>query len=121
MGAAGNSMGFPVTRRAQRKLVSHRGITVNGNPVNLPSYQVTAGDAIALSERAQKQLRVKEALTVSSTMDLYPSSVEVDSTTFSGVLTAGTARGALPAHLNSALIAPLYPTSSHGHARSPPT
>src|SRR3546814_17767589 len=78
-------MGFAVTRPAARQLVSHRGITVNGNPVNLPSYQVKAGDAIALSERAQKQLRVKEALTVSSTMDLSPSWVEVDSNKFSGV------------------------------------
>src|SRR3546814_9763339 len=75
-------MGFAVTRPAARQLVSHRGITVNGAPVNLPSYQVKAGDAIALSERAQKQLRVKEALTVSSTMDLSPSWVEVDSNKF---------------------------------------
>ena len=60
-------MGFAVTRPAARQLVSHRGVTVNGKPVNLPSYQVKAGDAIALSERAQKQLRVQEALNVSST------------------------------------------------------
>ena len=52
-------MGFAVTRPAARQLVSHRGVTVNGKPVNLPSYQVKAGDAIALSEKAQKQLRVQ--------------------------------------------------------------
>ena len=46
-------MGFAVTRPAARQLVSHRGVTVNGKPVNLPSYAVKAGDAIALSERAQ--------------------------------------------------------------------
>jgi len=50
-------MGFAVTRPAARQLVSHRGVTVNGKPVNLPSFAVKAGDAIALSERAQKQLR----------------------------------------------------------------
>ena len=65
-------MGFAVTRAAARQLVSHRGVTVNGKSVNLPSYQVKAGDAIALSEKAQKQLRVQEALTVSSTMRLSP-------------------------------------------------
>ena len=31
-------MGFAVTRPAARQLVSHRGITVNGKSVNLPSY-----------------------------------------------------------------------------------
>ena len=46
-------MGFAVTRPAARQLVSHRGVTVNGKSVNLPSFQVKAGDAIALAERAQ--------------------------------------------------------------------
>ena len=101
-------MGFAVTRPAARQLVSHRGITVNGNPVNLPSYQVKAGDAIALSERAQKQLRVKEALTVSSTMDLSPSWIEVDSKKFSGLFKAVPDRGDLPADINEALIVELY-------------
>ena len=41
-------MGFAVTRPAARQLVSHRGVLVNGKSVNLPSYQVKAGDAIVL-------------------------------------------------------------------------
>src|SRR3546814_1451033 len=98
-------MGFAVTRPAARQLVSHRGITVNGAPVNLPSYQVKAGDAIALSACAQKQLRVKEALTVSSTMDLFPSWVEVDLNKFSGVFKAGPDRGGLRADSNQELTA----------------
>ena len=101
-------MGFAVTRPAARQLVSHRGVTVNGKSVNLPSYQVKAGDAIALSEKAQKQMRVQEALTVSSTMDLSPSWVEVDSKKFSGVFKAVPDRGDLPADINEALIVELY-------------
>ena len=101
-------MGFAVTRPAARQLVSHRGVTVNGKSVNLPSYQVKAGDAIALSEKAQKQMRVQEALTVSSTMDLSPSWVEVDSKKFSGVFKAIPDRGDLPADINEALIVELY-------------
>ncbi len=100
-------MGFAVTRPAARQLVSHRGVTVNGKSVNLPSYQVKAGDAIALSEKAQKQMRVQEALTVSSTMDLSPSWVEVDSKKFSGVFKAVPDRGDLPADINEALIVEL--------------
>ncbi|MFC7301355.1 30S ribosomal protein S4 [Cognatiluteimonas weifangensis] len=101
-------MGFAITRPAARQLVSHRGVTVNGKPVNLPSYQVKAGDAIALSERAQKQLRVQESLTVSSQMDLSPSWIEVDAKKFAGVFKAVPDRADLPADINEALIVELY-------------
>ena len=101
-------MGFAVTRPAARQLVSHRGVTVNGKPVNLPSYAVKAGDAIALSERAQKQLRVQESLTVSGQMDLSPSWIEVDAKKFAGVFKAVPDRADLPADINEALIVELY-------------
>src|SRR5580765_2274234 len=47
-------MGFAVTRPQARQLVSHKGVLVKGKTVNLPSYQVKAGDNIQLSDRAQK-------------------------------------------------------------------
>ena len=101
-------MGFAVTRASARQLVSHRGVLVNGKYVNLPSYQVKAGDAIALSERAQKQLRVQESLTLSQQMDLRPSWIDVDASKFSGVFKAVPVRGDLPADINEALIVELY-------------
>ena len=101
-------MGFAVTRASARQLVSHRGVLVNGKYVNLPSYQVKAGDAIALSERAQKQLRVQESLTLSQQMDLKPSWIDVDAGKFSGVFKAVPVRGDLPADINEALIVELY-------------
>jgi small subunit ribosomal protein S4 len=101
-------MGFAITRPAARQLVSHRGVTVNGKPVNLPSYAVKAGDAIALSERAQKQLRVQESVTVAQQMDLSPAWVEVDAKKFAGVFKAVPDRAELPADINEALIVELY-------------
>ena len=101
-------MGFAVTRPSARQLVSHRGVLVNGKPVNLPSYQVKAGDAIALSEKAQKQLRVQEALTVAEQHDLTPSWVEVDANKFAGVFKAVPDRADLPSDINEALIVELY-------------
>ena len=101
-------MGFAITRPSARQLVSHRGVLVNGKSVNLPSYQVKAGDAIELSEKAQKQLRVQESFTVSAQMDLSPSWVEVDSKKFSGVFKAVPDRADLPADINEALIVELY-------------
>ena len=69
---------------------------------------VKAGDAIALSEKAQKQLRVKESLTVAEQMGLSPSWVEVDAAKFAGVFKAVPDRGDLPADINEALIVELY-------------
>ena len=43
-------MGFGSTRAEARQLVSHKAITVNGNPVNIPSYLVKAGDVIAVRD-----------------------------------------------------------------------
>ncbi|MEJ5207813.1 MAG: 30S ribosomal protein S4 [Lysobacteraceae bacterium] len=101
-------MGFAVTRPSARQLVSHRGVTVNGQIVNLPSYQVRPGDAIALTERGQRQLRVQEALTLSQEMDLSPHWVEVDAKKFSGLFKAVPDRADLPSDINEALIIELY-------------
>ena len=101
-------MGFAITRPAARQLVSHRGVTVNGKSVNLPSYAVKAGDAIALSERATNQLRVKESMTISQQMDLPPSWVEVDAGKFTGLFKAVPDRADLPSDINEALIVELY-------------
>jgi len=101
-------MGFAVTRAAARQLVSHRGVTVNGKIVHLPSYQVKAGDAIALDERAQKPLRVEAALTAAQQVDLSPSWIEVDAKKFAGVFKSVPDRADLPADINEALIVELY-------------
>jgi len=44
-------MGFGSTRSESRQLVSHKAITVNGRVVNIPSYQVQAGDKVAVAKR----------------------------------------------------------------------
>ena len=42
-------MGFAMTRRQARQLVSHAHFTVNGKKVNIPSYLVKAGDVIEVA------------------------------------------------------------------------
>ena len=101
-------MGFAVTRPAARQLVSHKAILVNGKSVNLPSYQVKAGDSIELTERAKKHLNVQEALNLSQQMDLVPSWCEVDAKKFAGVFKAVPDRADLPSDINEALIVELY-------------
>jgi small subunit ribosomal protein S4 len=101
-------MGFAVTRAQARQLVSHKAILVNGRKANVPSLSVRPGDEIKLTERAQKQLRVQEALKVSESMDLKPGWIEVDSKSGAGVFKAMPDRGDLPSDINEALIVELY-------------
>ena len=53
-------LGIAPTRAAARQLVSHKHIVVNGNVVNIASYQVKAGDVVGVREKA-KSLEVIEA------------------------------------------------------------
>jgi len=101
-------MGFAVTRPQARQLVSHRGVLVNGKSVNLPSFQVRAGDQVTLTEKAAVQLRVKEAVAQAQQMDLVPSWCEVDANKFTGTFKAVPDRADLPADINEALIVELY-------------
>ena len=53
--------GLSPSRRGARQLVSHRHITVNGNIVNIPSYQVKVGDVIGVREKSKTLNIVVEA------------------------------------------------------------
>ena len=46
-------MGIAPSRSGARQLVSHRHITVNGELVNIPSYQLKAGDVVAVREKSK--------------------------------------------------------------------
>ena len=46
-------MGLSTSRSGARQLVSHRHITVNGEIVNIPSYQLKAGDKVAVREKSK--------------------------------------------------------------------
>ena len=46
-------VGLGVSRAEARQIVNHGHITVNGKKVNIPSYQVKAGDVIAVKESKQ--------------------------------------------------------------------
>ena len=59
-------MGFGSTRAEARQLVSHKSITVNGTTANIPSMQVKTGDVVAVRDKAKKQVRIIEALSLAS-------------------------------------------------------
>jgi small subunit ribosomal protein S4 len=100
-------MGFGSTRAEARQLVGHRGITVNGNAVNIPSYLVKAGDAIAVREKSKKQLRVTDAVKLAEANG-FPAWVKVDAAKLEGVFTKAPDRDEFGAEIKEALIVELY-------------
>jgi small subunit ribosomal protein S4 len=44
-------LGIAPSRPAARQLVSHKHITVNGDVVNIPSFQLKPGDAVSVKEK----------------------------------------------------------------------
>ena len=63
-------MGFAVTRAEARQLVSHKSIMLNGRVINIPSYQVNASDEISVTDKGKEQLRVKNAVNISSQLGI---------------------------------------------------
>jgi small subunit ribosomal protein S4 len=101
-------MGFAVTRAQARQLVAHKAITVNGKVVNLASYQVKAGDEVAVAERSRNQLRIAEAIKISEDMDLAPAWLSVDTKKMSGTVKSLPERSDVPSDINESLIVELY-------------
>ena len=54
-------LGFAVARRQARQLVRHGHVTVNGRKVDIPSYQVNAGDEVAVREKSNKLVVIEGA------------------------------------------------------------
>lgn len=100
-------MGFASTRSEARQLVSHKNVSVNGEVVNIPSFQCKAGDVIAIREAAQKQLRVQSAMQIKSQVG-FPEWVEVDEKKFSGLLKQLPDRGDILPDINENLVVELY-------------
>ncbi len=100
-------MGFASTRAEARQLVSHKAITVNGKVVNVPSYQVSAGDRIEVRDKARSQERIKNALSIANQVGL-PDWVEVDEQKMAGILKALPEREDILPDINENLVVELY-------------
>lgn len=100
-------MGFASTRAEARQLVSHRGILVNEKTVNVPSFQVKAGDKVAVRERAKSQTRIQSALNIAGQVG-FPDWVEVDDKKMEGTLKALPERDEILPDINENLVVELY-------------
>ncbi|GAB4171530.1 MAG: 30S ribosomal protein S4 [Rhodocyclaceae bacterium] len=100
-------MGFGSSRAQARQIVRHNGVLVNGRRVNIPSYSLRPGDAVALTEAARKQLRVDAAIEAAASRG-FPEWLEVDAKTGKGTFKAYPQRADLPGTINESVVVELY-------------
>jgi len=100
-------MGFGSTRAEARQLVSHKAMTVNGSPVNIPSYMVKAGDVVAVRDKSKKQNRIVEALQLAQQVGM-PAWVDVSIEKAEGTFKSVPVRDQFGADINESLIVELY-------------
>ena len=100
-------MGFGVTRAEARQIVSHKSINVNGEVVNIPSYNVKPDDEISVTDKCKEHLRIKAALELAKSKD-QASWLEVNFDDMSGKFLSYPDRSELSSEINENLIIELY-------------
>lgn len=100
-------MGFARTRRESRQVVSHNQVMVNGKNVNIASYQVKAGDVVAIRENCKGSERYKQVLDVTAGRTV-PEWLSVDTEKLSGTVNALPTRAQIDVPVNETLIVELY-------------
>ena len=99
-------LGIAPTRAAARQLVSHRHICVNGSVVNIPSYQLKAGDVVSVREKSKSLEVITESLSGAS-RSRY-AWLEWDGATMSGKFLQKPEREEIPENIKEQLIVNLY-------------
>jgi len=100
-------LGFAVARRQARQLVRHGHVTVNGRKVDIPSFQVDAGDEVAVRERSTKLVMVEIAKDFAS-HQAPPAWLEVERDGYKGRVLSLPTRNDINLPINEQLIVELY-------------
>jgi len=100
-------LGFAISRRQARQVVRHNQIEVNGRKVNIPSFELKAGDEISIRAGAKKMLIVEQAVQYSSANPL-PAWLEVNYENLSGRVLSLPLRKDVSLPINEQLIVELY-------------
>ena len=98
-------MGIAPTRSGARQLVSHRHITVNGEKVNIPSYQLKAGDVVGVREKSKSLEAITNSLANSSSVYEW---ITFNNDTKTGTYVSVPARIQIPEQINEQFIVELY-------------
>ena len=100
-------LGFGVSRREARQLVSHGLVTVNGKRVNMPSYQIGAGDVIEVREKSKKNITIQAAMASAKSRGI-PEWLSLDPDNARGMVKALPTRDQMSPSTREQLIVELY-------------
>jgi small subunit ribosomal protein S4 len=98
-------MGIGSSRSESRQIVSHGHVTVNGRTVNIPSFQVSVDDVIAIKENKKELPMFKELKDVKCVM---PKWLEFNSEKLTGKINALPQRDDIDLNIREHLIIELY-------------
>lgn len=98
-------LGFAASRMQARQLVSHKHITVNGEVVNIASFQLKPGDKVALRERSKNLEIVQNAMSGRSKKFNW---LVMDEKAVEGTFVDFPERDQIPENINEQLIVELY-------------
>jgi|SRR5699024_264707 len=99
-------LGFARTRRQARQLVGHKHIVVNGGIVNIPSYQLKAGDVISVRPKSKNLEVINDALEYAPTRKYQW--LETDKKSMKGKFLHYPEKEDIPENINVQLIVELY-------------
>ena len=100
-------MGLAKTRREARLLVSHAHYTVNGKKCNIPSFLVSVGDVIAVSENSRGSEKFKGLIEGMDSV-IAPKWLELDKANGAAKVTALPVRDDIDFPFEEQLIVELY-------------
>ena len=101
-------MGFALTRREARQLVSHGHFTVNGKVCDIPSFLVKVGDMIEVKGRSRSSVKFKRFLGEDAIVVTTPTWVERDKENLKGTVTRLPERADIDFPVEEHLIVELY-------------
>ena len=100
-------LGFARTRREARQVVDHKHVFVNGKSVNIPSYQIKAGDVIEIREKSKSLQRYKDIVEVTGGR-LVPEWLDQDLEGLKGTVKSLPTREIIDVPVDEMLIVELY-------------
>jgi small subunit ribosomal protein S4 len=100
-------LGFAISRRQARQLVRHGHVAVNGRKVNIPSYEVSAGEEITIRENS-KNLPILATAKEFASHQAVPTWLEIDRDNYKARVQSLPKREDIQLPVNEQLIVELY-------------
>ena len=98
-------LGFAPSRSSARQLVLHNHFSVNGKKVNIPSYQLKAGDVIQVKEKSKNLELIHSSL---KALRDVPEYVSIDKVKLEGTVIRVPERSVIPVNVQEQLVVELY-------------